>query len=248
MKGDTDPAHGPPPAASAGRTRTTRIISAVSIVAATCVLAGVVALRALSDQGPAAGEEIAVDRNARGSFDLLDHAGRRVTESDFSGKFMLVFFGYASCPDVCPTDLQVIGTAVDALGKAGGRVQPIFVTLDPGRDKANLVASYVRHFHPRFLGLGGTPEQVALAAQTYGVIYMKAAAQPREGKSAENAFYLIDHSAYIYLLGPDGRFLAVFSHGIDPKRLAAGIAKHMKEHPRVIGARRLRDPVGHGDA
>lgn len=227
MDGDTGPAHGQRSDATAERARNRRALGA-TIVAAACVLAGVVALRGLSDQSQAAVEEITVHRSARGSFDLVDHTGRRVTESDSGGRFMLVFFGYVSCPDVCPTDLQIIGAAVNALGEAGDRVQPIFVTLDPERDRPELLASYVRQFHPRFLGLRGSPEQVALAAQTYGVIYMKAAVQPREGKSAGNAFYLLDHSVYIYLLGPDGRFLAAFSHGIDPKQLAAGIAKHMK--------------------
>lgn len=176
--------------------------------------------------GPYAAQdtEIAVDRKAIGSFALVDHAGRRVTERDFRGRFMLVFFGYTSCPDVCPTDLQTIGTALKALGKAGKRVQPIFVTLDPERDTAEVLARYVSHFHPRFLGLTGTPEEVALAAQAFGVIHVKAAAQ--------GGHYTLDHSAFTYLLGPDARFRAAFAHGIEPGRLAAGISKHAKRAGR----------------
>lgn len=172
----------------------------------------------------AGGGEIAVDRNAVGSFELVAHTGKRVTERDFRGRFMLVFFGYTSCPDVCPTDLQTIGAALKALGKAGKWVQPIFVTVDPERDTAEDLARYVTHFHPRFLGLTGTPDEVALAAQNFGAIYVKTLSG--EGR------YTIDHSAFIYLLGPDTRFRAAFAHGIEPARLAAGIAKHLK------GARR----------
>ena len=190
---------------------------------------GALALGVLPAQHARANEEIAVDRTARGIFALVDHAGRRVTDRDFRGRFMLVFFGYTSCPDVCPTDLQVIGAAVNALGEAGKRVQPIFVTLDQERDTADMLASYVSHFHPRFVGLTGTPEQVALAAQTYGVIYVKAMQAGGNSDSA-NIRYLIDHSTYIYLLGPDGRFLAAFPHGINSKRLAAKISKHLKDH------------------
>lgn len=166
-------------------------------------------------------QEIAVDREAIGSFALTDHNGRRVTQRDFRGRFVLVFFGYTSCPDVCPTDLQVIGAALKSLGEAGRRVQPIFITLDPERDSPAVLARYVTHFHPRFLGLTGAPEAVALAAQAFGVVHVRAVTQ--DGR------YTIDHSAITYLLGPDARFRAAFTHGIDPGRLAAGISGHLKE-------------------
>jgi cytochrome oxidase Cu insertion factor (SCO1/SenC/PrrC family) len=172
-------------------------------------------------------DEIPIDRSARGSFSLIDHAGRRVSEADLRGRYLLVFFGYTFCPDVCPTDLQTIGTALHALGKAGERVQPIFITLDPERDTAEVLARYVRHFHPRFLGLTGTPEAIALAAQTFGVIHMKGM-QTRRGTSAKHGDYIVDHSAVIYLLGPDARFLAAYRHGISPGKLAAAVSVHLK--------------------
>jgi protein SCO1/2 len=173
------------------------------------------------------GMEIGVDRSARGTFSLVDHRGRRVTERNFSGRFLLVFFGYTFCPDVCPTDLQTIGMAVKQLGEAGKRVQPIFVTLDPERDTADILVRYVTHFHPRFLGLTGSPDEIALAAQTYGVLFMKAI-QGEAGKGAAGVRYVIDHSAIIYLLGPDGRFLAAYRHGIGPGELASALSKHLK--------------------
>lgn len=184
-------------------------------------------------RGPYAADdvEIAIDRNAIGSFALVGHTGNRVTERDFRGRFMLVFFGYASCPDVCPTDLQTIGAALNALGGADKQVQPIFISLDPERDRLEVLASYVRHFHPRLLGLSGTPDQVALAAQTYGVVHHKVITTAGPER-AQTPRYTIDHSAYIYLLGPDARFLAAFAHGVDAKRLAAGLRKYLEKAPR----------------
>ncbi len=201
--------------------RTAALLAALAMVA-------LAPLGAAHRPSAADGREIAVDRNAIGSFALVNHTGKRVTERDFRGRFMLVFFGYTFCPDVCPTDLQTIGTALKLLGKAGARVQPIFITLDPERDTAEVLARYVRHFHPRLIGLTGTPEEIALAAQTYGVIHVKV----MQGKSrggAEDTGYAVDHSAIIYLMGPDGRFLAAFADGTGPKQLAAGVSKHLRD-------------------
>jgi protein SCO1/2 len=200
--------------------------AAVSMVAAG-MLVGAMLLGALFAARSPADEEILVDRTASAPFSLVDHTGRAVTEQDFRGKFMLVFFGYTFCPDVCPINLQIIGKAMDALGKPGHRVQPIFITVDPERDTPAVLARYVSHFHPRLLGLTGAPDQVAAAAQAYGVLYMKAIEEsaPGQPRSAE---YLIDHSTFTYLLRPDGRFVAAFAHNTDPKKLAAGILKHLK--------------------
>ncbi len=178
----------------------------------------------------AAEERIVVDQKASGPFSLIDHNGRPVTDQDFRGKFMLVFFGYTFCPDVCPIDLQIISKAVDALGEAGTRVQPIFITVDPERDTVEVLARYVGHFHPRLLGLTGTPEQAAIAAQSYGVLYIRALDAMSDSDEA-HAQYLVDHSALTYLVGPDGRFLAAYAHGTDPKKLAAEISKHLTGHP-----------------
>jgi protein SCO1/2 len=197
-------------------------ITAVAIVVGLTTFPLLVA-RSIAD------EQIIVDRTADGPFSLIDHTGRHVTDQDFRGKFMLVFFGYTFCPDVCPIDLQIISRAVDALGEAGTKVQPIFITVDPERDTVEVLARYVSHFHPQLLGLTGTPEQVATAAQAYGVLYITAidAMSPTDGEGAQ---YLIDHSALTYLLGPDGRFRAAFLHNTDPKKLAAGILKHLNDH------------------
>ena len=109
----------------------------------------------------------------RGAFSLVDHTGRSVTHQDFLGRFMLIFFGYTHCPDICPTDLLVMSQALDMLGAAGERVQPIFITIDPERDTPRVMAEFVAHFHPRLVGLTGAPEQVAAAAEVYRVRYRK---------------------------------------------------------------------------
>ena len=105
----------------------------------------------------------------RAPFALVDHTGAAVTDQDFLGRFMLIFFGYTSCPDICPTDLTVMSEAVDLLGDAGDMVQPIFVTIDPARDTVEVMADYVKHFHPRMVGLTGTPDQVSAIGTRYGV-------------------------------------------------------------------------------
>jgi cytochrome oxidase Cu insertion factor (SCO1/SenC/PrrC family) len=91
-----------------------------------------------------------------GPFTLVDQQGRQRSDKDFRGKLLLVYFGYTTCPDVCPTDLQQIGAAIDALGPAGDGVQPLFITLDPARDTPKVLAGYVHNFHPRLVGLGGS--------------------------------------------------------------------------------------------
>lgn len=155
-----------------------------------------------------------------GSFTLVDGTGATRTDEDFRGRLMLVYFGFTYCPDVCPTELQAMGQAVDLLGAKAESVQPIFVTIDPERDTPQMVGQYVESFHPRMIGLTGTPEQVAAAAKAYRVYYRKAEV---EGASD----YLMDHSSIVYLMGRDGKFLTHFSHGTSPQDMAKGISKHL---------------------
>ena len=155
-----------------------------------------------------------------GSFTLVDGTGATRTDEDFRGRLMLVYFGFTYCPDVCPTELQAMGQAVDLLGEKADSVQPIFVTIDPERDTPQMVGQYVESFHPRMVGLTGTPEQVAAAAKVYRVYYRKAEV---EGSSD----YLMDHSSIVYLMGRDGKFLTHFSHGTSPQDMAKGISKHL---------------------
>jgi protein SCO1/2 len=205
------------------------VLATAAAVLATA--AALLAPQALA-QPAAGGGEVAIDRAAKGAFALRGAQGKRVADADFRGRFMLVFFGYTSCPDVCPTHLYTIGEAMRLLGDAGQRVQPIFVTLDPERDSAEVLARYATRFHPRFLGLTGTPDEIAAAAENYGVVYvrvMKDGAVPAGGAAPRGASYTIDHSAYVYLVGPDGRFRAAFAHGTGAKALAAGVQEHLEQ-------------------
>jgi cytochrome oxidase Cu insertion factor (SCO1/SenC/PrrC family) len=109
-----------------------------------------------------------------GPFSLTDQTGRPVTDADYRGRYMLIYFGFTFCPDVCPTELQVMATALDQLGRQADEVQPIFITIDPERDTPSQLAGYVSQFHPRMAGLTGTPEQIASVARAYRVYYAKA--------------------------------------------------------------------------
>lgn len=156
-----------------------------------------------------------------GPFTLTDHNGRRVTEKDFSGRYMLVFFGFTYCPDVCPTALQVSAAALDKLGSKADRVIPVFISVDPERDTAEQLKSYVSSFHPRLVGLTGTVEEVTAAAKAYRAYWRKV----KDDRSS--AGYTIDHTSIVYLMGPDGKFLTHFTHATSVDAMAAGIARHL---------------------
>ena len=152
-----------------------------------------------------------------GSFSLTDHNGRRVTEEDFLGKPMLVFFGYTYCPDVCPTELQVMAAALEEMDPAGMAIQPVFISIDPARDTPGTLKAYVENFGPRLMGLTGTDAEVAAAARAYRVYYKKV-------EGGAGGAYLMDHSSIIYLMGADGKFVKHFTYSTDAKALARGIA------------------------
>ena len=160
-----------------------------------------------------------------GPFTLTDQDGRRVTEKDFLGKYMLVFFGYTYCPDVCPTELQVMTAALDQMGAQADRIQPVFVSIDPARDTPQVIKAYVGNFGPRLMGLTGTPEEVAAIAKAYRVYYAKA------GNTASSTDYLMDHSSIIYLMGPDGRFVKHMPYTTDAAKLAAELQETLRTSP-----------------
>lgn len=159
------------------------------------------------------------------SFALKDHHGKQRAREDFRGKLLIVYFGYMFCPDICPTDLQVIAEAIDQLGSAGDAVQPLFITIDPDRDTTERLASYVPLFHPRLIGLGGTSEEVRRIARGYKVYF----ARSSEGGMSS---YLLDHSAFIYLVDADGRYVGFLPPGTSPGRLADAISSHLTSAPR----------------
>lgn len=147
-----------------------------------------------------------------GPFELVDHSGKRRSDADFRGKLLLVYFGFTFCPDICPTDLQAIGLALDRLGGASDAVQPLFITLDPDRDTAEHLANYVPFFHPRLIGLTGDKTSIREAARAYKVYYAKV--------PMKDSDYTIDHSGFIYLMDRAGQYIGFFPPGTPPDRMA----------------------------
>lgn len=177
-----------------------------------------------TSSGPAgAGGAVRDPSGARigGPFTLLDQDGRPVTERDFRGSFLLIYFGYTYCPDVCPTELLVMSEVLDGLGDLADRIRPIFITIDPARDSVAVMKEYVANFHPRLVGLTGSEAQIAAVAEAYGVYYAKV--QRHDG--ADDADYLVNHSSYIYLMDPSGAFSRLFRAGTKPERMAERIRR-----------------------
>ena len=160
-----------------------------------------------------------------GPFELMDQTGRTRRDEDFRGSYMLVFFGYTFCPDVCPTTLADITGGLDLLAESApekaARVTPIFITVDPERDTVEALADYAGYFHPRLVALTGTPEQVGTAIKAYR-IYAQKTEDDGEGS------YLMDHSAMVYLMGPDGDYLTFIPHGTPPEDIAETLNKWVK--------------------
>jgi len=140
-------------------------------------------------------------------FELTDHTGRPRTLADFKGKVVLAFFGFTNCPDACPTALAEMAQVVKQLGPNGNRVQGLFVTVDPERDTPERLASYVPAFHPSFLGLRGSPEEIAGVAKEFKIYYRanRAGAEPDSGHGAQHGSYMVDHSTGIFIFDTEGR-------------------------------------------
>jgi len=155
-----------------------------------------------------------------GPFELIDHSGHARTERDFRGQLMLIYFGFTYCPDVCPTDLQAIGLAMDRLGADSAKVQPLFVTVDPERDTPAHLAEYVRQFDPRLIGLTGSAEAIRKAADAYKVYYARVDLN-------KDAGYTVDHTAFIYLMDRDGNYLGFFPPGTSADRMVEIIRPHL---------------------
>lgn len=142
-----------------------------------------------------------------GPFELVDQTGKRRTDMDFRGRYMLVFFGFLYCPDVCPATLQVVTEAMERLGSKQERITPIFISVDPERDTPKALAAYLANFSPRLVGLTGSPEQIKGAAKVYRAFFKKVANDQLPDS------YTVDHSTILYLMGPDGRYVTHFTHG-----------------------------------
>lgn len=151
-----------------------------------------------------------------GPFTLTDTKGETVTDKDFAGKYMLVFFGYTYCPDVCPTALSDMSTALDMLSDAKvSKLTPVFISVDPKRDTPEHLSEYVTFFHPKLVGLTGTEQQIKDVAREYRVFYRLG-----EPSADDPLDYTVDHTSIVYLIGPDGKLVTHFSHGTTPEAMA----------------------------
>ncbi len=155
-----------------------------------------------------------------GPFALVDHTGTPRTDADFGDGYMLVFFGYTSCDGICPVGLQRMAEALDRLGAAGARVQPLFITVDPANDTPAAIARYVAAVHPRLIGLTGSVDQLDRVAKAYRV-----RAQPI-ARIADGRV-IMSHGTYIYLMGPGGAFLTLLPPILDAETMAAAIRRHL---------------------
>lgn len=156
-----------------------------------------------------------------GAFTLESSSGQTVTNRDFRGKYMLVYFGYTYCPDVCPTTLNAVAEALDELGPRAEKLVPIFITDDPQRDTPAAMKRYTAAFSPALVGLTGTPDEIVRVAKEYRVYYAKHITGPGPND------YSMDHSSIIYLMGPDGEFIAPISAEASPQEMADKIGKLM---------------------
>ena len=188
------------------------------------ILALGAALCAAAPAGAAEPQPVVADDTAGqaigGPFMLVDQNGDSVTDQDFAGSFMLIAFGYTNCPDICPTTLMTMASAINVLGADAAKVRPIFISVDPARDTPERLKEYVESFGPSFVGLTGPEPFVANVAKKYGVTYVKVA-DPSGG-------YSVDHTAGIFLMAPDGAFVDRYSYEISAKELAASIREKLR--------------------
>ncbi len=157
-----------------------------------------------------------------GPFTLVDHQGRERSDKDFQGRFLLVFFGYTFCPNICPTGLQTLSSALDLLGEGAARVQPLFVSVDPDRDKPEILKSFVVQFHPRLIGLTGSEKQVQDIALAYRIFRAKVVLA-----DAPKDEYLVTHTPTTFLMGPDGKFVTLFPHDTDAEVMAKALSRYL---------------------
>lgn len=188
---------------------------AVAGIVLAVLLIGSGAFMWLGGNGGAGGASIG------GPFTLTEGDGKQITDRDFRGKYLLVYFGYTYCPDVCPTTLNEVAAAMDKLGPKAARVQPLFITVDPARDTPDVIKTYTASFSPKLIGLTGTDAEIATVAREYRVYY----AINRSGKNSNN--YTVDHSSVLYLMGPDGKFIAPIRTDETGAEIAATISKYV---------------------
>jgi len=156
-----------------------------------------------------------------GDFSLIDHNGNDVTQANYASSYKLIFFGFTFCPAVCPTELQKVAAIMNQLGDNGEKITPIFITVDPERDDVATMKQYVEQFHPRLIGLTGSMAQIDSVKDAYRVYASKVENEMMEG-------YMIDHSAFLYLMTPDNKMIALYPSRDTAQDIAVDIQTHLK--------------------
>src|SRR5690349_12879912 len=192
-----------------------RVLYAITGVVLAALLLGVGGFMWLS------GDESGGALRIGGPFTLQDGSGKTVTDRDFRGRYMLVYFGYTFCPDVCPTTLTAVADAMDRLGPDASKIRTVFITVDPKRDTSAVVGKYAAAFGPNVVGLTGTPEAIARVAKEYRVYY----AEHRTGPGPND--YVMDHSSVLYLMDPKGGFMAPMRADQSGTEMAVALKKLM---------------------
>ena len=173
-----------------------------------------------SNQVPGLGRVVSTGQaDVGGPFQLTDQHGRRVSDADFRGRYMLIYFGYSFCPDVCPTTLSVMAQGLDKLGDKSRRVVPVFITIDPDRDTPKVLDDYMKAFGPNFVGLTGNAAEIKDVEKKYRVYAVK---RPLEGGN-----YGMDHSSVLYLMGPDGKLVSFYDEAVSPDDLAKDLKQRL---------------------
>lgn len=190
-----------------------KILCCTALLASIAVSASVLA-------APHVEEETLPSPSMTGQFSLHKPDGQTVTNASFRGKWLIVYFGYTNCPDVCPTTLNEIGVALNQLGPLAKKVQPIFITIDPARDKAPVLKKYMSAFDPRIMGLRGDGEETEAAAKAFHVYYRPVALGNRQ--------YTMDHSGFLYLIGPTGKFVSLLTANLPGHDIATALRKQIR--------------------
>ena len=157
-----------------------------------------------------------------GHFALIDQTGKPITDRDFRGRYLLVFFGFTHCPDICPTELQVMAAALEALSPQERKeIVPVFITLDPERDTPEVMAAYVKNFGQDFVGLTGSAESISAVAKAYQIAYSKFQQDKTSGD------YTIDHSSLVYLMDKNGDYITHFAYGIPAAKITEMLRRYL---------------------
>ncbi len=156
-----------------------------------------------------------------GPFSLIDHNGNRRTDKDFRGKFMLIYFGYTFCPNICPVNLQNSADAMAEVDPDGKKIVRLFITVDPERDTTEVLKKYVANFGKGLIGLTGSEQQISAIAKAYRI-------RRRKVISVDEPGYLVDHTSFTFLMGPDGKFRTLFPHNSQPTIMAKAIWRYLQ--------------------